>query len=320
MGFKIMNRSITVLKIKDKKRNLTNVSEINREVTESIKIKKSFKGVIPEASSRLVHKIQDHPIIKQPLVVNVDNMVYRFVPKVAFLEHRRKNIYESDSQLLPRNQMIATDTVNLAVVEKDDFLYLLVFSAEPRIITRIKMVLSLGDDGLAGEQIDPGMFTWLFYNFSERQGEVDHGVGIEEMYGFTSQIDLNTPEDIVSARANGVQDLSATQVEIALKHPLKSVSLRMKLGAITALFLLNQNQSFRIDDTSTKLGNAFDIRFDGYSKDVDSMAQATYIFLYVIPRISTLFKNGKASLEESIENYRGRITAELINKLEATLL
>ncbi|MDV8930413.1 hypothetical protein [Weissella cibaria] len=231
------------------------------------------------------------------------------------MEFRHNDIWNDDNSLKPRDKVYGQNIVPLAVVRRDDDIFLLIFTSNKTDFNKIKQTLRI--DGTHGD-VDPissDLFTWLFYQFQMNEKMISDYMKIQQITGFLSTIGQDADSDSVSAKSGSVDTLSATKLEIALNHTLRSMELSIGLEEVNAKFTFDEKSFLLIDTAVTTLDNAFSKNYTGYNKEHSLMAQAVYIFAILLPLFEMEFGDDKVAFSGHVKTYRESLAKELVNKL-----
>lgn len=311
-----MKRTIQVLNITQVISNINQHEQLNKRKQVKANIAAAKLDYVPAASQVMNYEIRDYGTNNVLTINGPEKSSFKFVPKVASLEYRHNDIWENNTnKLKPRNKMYGENFVPMAVVSRENEVYLLILSSSTADFSKIKKILGIEAEQEGDTRISPDLFTWLFYKFQTNNKKISEFIRIHQITGFLSAIGLNSDSDVVSAKSGSVESLSATKLEIALNHTLRSMELALGFDNISAKFTVDEHSFLLIDTVMTDLGDAFDSNyqeFNGYHK---LMSQAVYIFVVLLPLLNMEYEQEKESFLQGVQSYRERLARELIDKI-----
>ncbi|MGM2644959.1 hypothetical protein ACS2QC_26405 [Bacillus cereus group sp. Bce033] len=168
--------------------------------------------------------------------------------------------------------------------EKGNKVYVLILTPNDYHISRFKKLI--GEDIISltntDYSLEPDIFNWLFYVYTERDGTLNDDTKLENISGFVGNV--TDDANVFTGASYQTTELIATKAFISNGGELKKITLRVRDTDIDITCMVNENSTVVIScNPSEKL------------RIMDNMDKATFLLLYLygylILRLKQLYMN-----------------------------
>ncbi|MBX4265465.1 hypothetical protein [Clostridium estertheticum] len=234
------------------------------------------------------------------------NTEIRFLVKEAYIEtsKRAKNMFDSNNKLLPKNDRTIYENVKTVFFELNNQVYIILFTISATALNKIKEKLL--DNGQVLQQvgaeydIDDDFFYWLFYIYSEKDKLIAKKFTIEAISGFEGNI--ADEHHIVKSVSELTPSLLVTKAFVSKFHPIRSVSMILKLDEYSLNFIINDSNQCSIGLSSVMPNNRYDI----------DISASIVIYGYMIPNLLSLYKNDENWSYDIKKEFAKKVGIEVI--------
>ncbi|WP_410993576.1 hypothetical protein [Bacillus cereus] len=228
---------------------------------------------------------------------------------IANLEYSKKKRKDSFGDFLPKAERVNDLDVESLFFEKGNKVYVLIITSNDYNISRFKTLIGEHNISLTNTEysLDPDMFNWLFYVYTERDGILNDDTKLENISGFVGNV--TDDANVFTGASYQTTELIATKAFISNGGELKKITLRVRDTDVDITCMVNENSTVVIScNASLKL------------RIMDSMDKATFLLLYLygylILRLKQLYKNESDSfIKEDNPKFSKKIGIDVIKSI-----
>ncbi|MCD2334468.1 hypothetical protein [Bacillus cereus] len=228
---------------------------------------------------------------------------------IANLEYSKKRRKDSFGDFLPKAERVNDLDVESLFFEKGNKVYVLIITSNDYNISRFKTLIGEHNISLTNTEysLEPDMFNWLFYVYTERDGILNDDTKLENISGFVGNV--TDDANVFTGASYQTTELIATKAFISNGGELKKITLRVRDTDVDITCMVNENSTVVIScNASLKL------------RIMDSMDKATFLLLYLygylILRLKQLYKNESDSfIKEDNPKFSKKIGIDVIKSI-----
>lgn len=203
---------------------------------------------------------------------------------IANIEYSKKKRKDSKGNFLPKVDRVNDLDIESLFFEKGNKVYVLILTPNDYHISRFKKLI--GEDIISltntDYSLEPDIFNWLFYVYTERDGTLNDDTKLENISGFVGNV--TDDANVFTGASYQTTELIATKAFISNGGELKKITLRVRDTDIDITCMVNENSTVVIScNPSEKL------------RIMDNMDKATFLLLYLygylILRLKQLYMN-----------------------------
>lgn len=228
---------------------------------------------------------------------------------IANLEYPKKKKKDSNGDFLPKADRVNDLDVESLFFEKGNKVYVLIITSNDYHISRFKKLI--GEHNISSTNteysLEPDMFNWLFYVYTERDGILNDDTKLENISGFVGNV--TDDANVFTGASYQTTELIATKAFISNGGELKKITLRVRDADVDITCMVNENSTVVINcNASLKL------------RIMDSMDNATFLLLYLygylILRLKQLYMNESDSfIKEDNPKFSKKIGIDVIKSI-----
>ncbi|MDC7767288.1 hypothetical protein POL82_27895 [Priestia aryabhattai] len=240
---------------------------------------------------------------------NFTEEIILYQKAVANLEYTKKKKKDSKGIFLPKAERVNELDLESLFFQKGNKVYVLVITSNDYNIIRFKKLI--GEQNIARKNpeysLDPDIFHWLFYVYTERNGKLNEDTHVENISGFVGNI--SDDANIFTGTSYHTTELIATKAFISNGGELKKVTLRVRDEDIDITCMINENSNIVINcNTSEKL------RVMDSTDDVAFLL--LYLYGYLILKLKQLYMNESDSfIKEDNPKFSKKIGIDVIKSI-----
>ena len=209
-----------------------------------------------------------------------------FYVKEAYIETSRqsRNMYNENGELLPKIERTLIDNTKTIFFERNNRVYIILFSTNSVSINKIKKLLEEDiylQTANSEINIDNDLFYWLFYKYKEKNKLLSERFEVEAISGFIGNI--ADEHHIIKGESEITPNLLVTKAFVSKFHPIRSLSVMLKLDDYSLNFVFNDICQCSIGLSSIVPNNKYEI----------DIAAGVVIYAYIIPKLQKLFEEDK---------------------------
>ncbi|MCM2979140.1 hypothetical protein M3592_27475 [Priestia aryabhattai] len=240
---------------------------------------------------------------------NLTGEIILYQKATANLEYTKKRRKDSKGNFLPKSERVNDLDIESLFFEKENEVYVLVITSNDYNISRFKKLI--GEENISQENLeyslDPDIFNWLFYVYTERNGKLNENTSLENISGFVGNI--SDDANVFTGTSYQTTELIATKAFISNGGELKKITLRVRDTDIDITCMVNEYSNIVINcKTSSKL------------RIMDGTDEVTFLLLYLygylILRLKQLYMNESDSfIKEHNPKFSKKIGIDVIKSI-----
>lgn len=240
---------------------------------------------------------------------NLTGEIILYQKATANLEYTKKRRKDSKGNFLPKSERVNDLDVESLFFEKENEVYVLIITSNDYNISRFKKLI--GEQNISRKNpeysLDPDIFNWLFYVYTERKGKLNENTSLENISGFVGNI--TDDANVFTGTSYQTTELIATKAFISNGGELKKITLRVRDTDIDITCMVNEYSNIVINcKTSSKL------------RLMDSTDEVTFLLLYLygylILRLKQLYMNESDSfIKEHNPKFSKKIGIDVIKSI-----
>lgn len=204
----------------------------------------------------------------------------KYQKAICNLEYGKRRKKDDRGNLLPKEQRLNTIDIELIFFELFGRVYVLVLTSNYYHLLRVKKLIGISNikDNNELYSLEPDMFNWLVFVYSERQGKLDERLSLKNISGFIGNV-LDSANTI-KGTSDQATELIVTKAFISNGGLLRSVTLRVVDENVDLVFSLTDSSMTIIDCTVSKKLQL-----------LDPLVQDIYFILYAYTYLIVRLKN-----------------------------
>ena len=209
--------------------NFTNIDKIKKEIlTKDYKEHLSYIEFDPNNSkSYFEYKWVDIENKRQQELNS--GITIDYVKATADYEYSRKRRNDSEGNLLPKDQRVNTNDVEVIFAEYNSEVYGIIFSNDDMELQRVRKLIGESNVTFLDDKfkVTPKFFGWLFYEHMKDK-IIDDNKKIINIKGFSGNIVNDTNK--FTGKSKSASNLLLTKTILANNYPLTSIDLELNTG------------------------------------------------------------------------------------------
>lgn len=228
---------------------------------------------------------------------------------IANLEYTKKKRKDSNGNFLPKSERANDSDVESFFFEKENKVYVLIISSNDYNISRFKKLI--GEHNISRTNSDyslePDIFNWLFYVYTERDGTLNDETKLVNISGFVGNV--TDDANVFTGASYQTTELIATKAFISNGGELKNITLRVRDKDVDITCMVNENSTVVIScNVSSKI------------RLMDNMDITTFLLLYLygylILKLKQLYMNESDSfIKEDNPKFSKKIGMDVIKSI-----
>ncbi|MGN4544831.1 hypothetical protein [Bacillus cereus group sp. MYBK95-2] len=283
------------------------LSHVKKDVDQVARMCESEKNFI--YSWKEIGQLEEMKLPKINGENNSTEEIIFYQKAIANLEYSKKKRKDSFGDFLPKAERVNDLDVESLFFEKGNKVYVLIITSNDYNISRFKTLIGEHNISLTNTEysLDPDMFNWLFYVYTERDGILNDDTKLENISGFVGNV--TDDANVFTGASYQTTELIATKAFISNGGELKKITLRVRDTDVDITCMVNENSTVVIScNASLKL------------RIMDSMDKATFLLLYLygylILRLKQLYKNESDSfIKEDNPKFSKKIGIDVIKSI-----
>ncbi|PES12364.1 hypothetical protein [Bacillus cereus] len=283
------------------------LSHVKKDVNQVARMCESEKNFI--YSWKEIGQLEEMKLPKINGENNSTEEIIFYQKAIANLEYSKKKRKDSNGDFLPKAERVNDLDVESLFFEKGNKVYVLIITSNDYNISRFKTLIGEHNISLTNTEysLEPDMFNWLFYVYTERDGILNDDTKLENISGFVGNV--TDDANVFTGASYQTTELIATKAFISNGGELKKITLRVRDTDVDITCMVNENSTVVIScNASLKL------------RIMDSMDKATFLLLYLygylILRLKQLYKNESDSfIKEDNPKFSKKIGIDVIKSI-----
>lgn len=246
--------------------------------------------------------------------IMVNDEMLKFRKCTAVCEFSTRKIKDDNGKLLPKAARLNTEETDVIFVQKDQCLYLIIYSFDGSIINRIMNLIKTSNFDKLPEQytIETDMFTWLFYKYIKNDFCIGSNITIENITGFKGNV--LTDDNLFKGDSESTADLLITKAFLALKNPITSIKIDVKANCSFTSFFISKNET--PSDLRIIAGKGSETEFLLKAEDICDL-MPIYIYFQLVPKIYKMYKQEKRDfIDHKKKKFLSDLSLQVIKELE----
>lgn len=287
---------------------------------------KQYKEILPHVKKDkdIVDRMQDSEKyffytwgeigkVEQFNVPNINNdseeEIIQFQKAVANIEYTKRKRKDNFGNFLPKEERVNNAEIELLFFEKDRKIYVLILTSNEYHISRVKALI--GEQNLSHTNseytLEPDLFNWLFYVYTERKGTLNEDIKLENISGFVGNV--SDDANVFTGESYHTTELVVTKAFISNGGELKKIQLRVRDKDADITCMVNEHSAIVL---SGNLSNKLRI--------MDNMEKSTFLLLYLygylILKLKQLFySESDKFINEDNPNFSKKIGLDVIKSI-----
>ncbi|ETT82248.1 hypothetical protein MKZ08_06715 [Viridibacillus sp. FSL R5-0477] len=210
--------------------------------------------------------------------------IIHYQKAIANLEYTKKKKKDSNGNFLPKAERVNDSDVEALFFEKENKVYVLIITSNDYDISRFKKLIGEHNISRTNPEysLEPDIFNWLFYVYTERDGKLNEDTKLENISGFVGNV--TDDANVFTGASYQTTELIATKAFISNGGELKKITLRVRDTDVDITCMINENSTVVIScNVSVKL------------RLMDNMDKTNflliYLYGYLILRLKELYTN-----------------------------
>lgn len=238
-----------------------------------------------------------------------EDEIILFQKAIANVEYTKKRRKDDNGNFLPKAERVNDSDVELLFFEKDKKVNVLILTSNDYNIRRVQALI--GEQGISSENpeysLDPDLFNWLFYVYTERAGTLNEEIKLENISGFVGNV--TDDANVFTGASYQTTELIVTKAFISNGGELKKITLRVKDTDADITCMIDENSVVVINiNLSHKL------------RIMDNMDKSTFLLLYLygylILRLKQLYsKESDKFINEDNPKFSKKIGIDVIKSI-----
>ena len=162
---------------------------------------------------------------------------------IANIEYSKKKRKDSKGNFLPKVDRVNDLDIESLFFEKGNKVYVLILTPNDYHISRFKKLI--GEDIISltntDYSLEPDIFNWLFYVYTERDGTLNDDTKLENISGFVGNV--TDDANVFTGASYQTTELIATKAFISNGGELKKITLRVRDTDIDITCMVNENST-----------------------------------------------------------------------------
>lgn len=265
-------------------------SRQHRELLNHVKKDENQVARMPDSEKYFVHSWEEIGVVEEIKVpkmgINDDHVeeIILFQRAIANVEYTKRKKKNDHGNFLPKAERVNDLDVDLLFFEKDKKVYVLILTSNDYNIGRVKSLIGEQSTAFTNSEysLEPDIFNWLFYVYTERDGTLNEDTKLENISGFVGNV--TDDANVFTGASYQTTELIVTKAFISNGGELKKITLRVRDADADITCMVNENSSVVINSNlSSKL------------RIMDNMDKSTFLLLYLygylILRLKHLYSN-----------------------------
>src|SRR5699024_4838037 len=238
-----------------------------------------------------------------------DEEIILFQSAIANVEYTKRKRKDDYGNFLPKVERVNDSEVELLCLDKDKKVYLLILTSNDYNMRRVKSLI--GEQSISFTNLEyslePDIFNWLFYVYTERDGKLNEDTKLENISGFVGNV--TDDANVFTGASYQTTELIVTKAFISNGGEIKKITLRVRDTDVDITCMVNENSSVVISSNlSSKL------------RIMDNMDKSTFLLLYLygylILRLKQLYSNESDKfINEDNPNFSKKIGIDVIKSI-----
>src|SRR5699024_5157740 len=154
-----------------------------------------------------------------------DEEIILFQSAIANVEYTKRKRKDDYGNFLPKVERVNDSDVELLFFEKDKKVYVLILTSNDYNMRRVKSLI--GEQSISFTNLEyslePDIFNWLFYVYTERDGKLNEDTKLENISGFVGNV--TDDANVFTGASYQTTELIVTKAFISNGGELKKITL-----------------------------------------------------------------------------------------------
>lgn len=162
---------------------------------------------------------------------------------IANLEYTKRKKKDNNGYFLPKAERVNDLDIESFFFEKDNEVYVLIITSNDYNIKRLKKLIGEQNISLVNPEysLEPDIFNWLFYIYTERDGKLNDNTVLENISGFVGNV--TDDANVFTGASYQTTELIATKAFISNGGELKKITLRVRDTDIDITCMIDENSN-----------------------------------------------------------------------------
>ncbi len=238
-----------------------------------------------------------------------NNITIKFQISTAHIEYTKRKRKDENGNFLPKAERLNDSDVEVLFFELEKEVFALILSSNEQNIRRTRLLI--GEENISRNNpkylLNPDIFSWLIYMYTERNGELSGDLSLENISGFVGNV--TDDANIFTGSSNQTTELIVTKAFISNGGELKKITLRLSDGDADITCMINERSTVILN---CNLSSKFRI-LDSLEKPVFLLL---YLYGYLIIKIKLLYKlEAERFISEENPKFSKKIGIEVIKAI-----
>lgn len=228
---------------------------------------------------------------------------------IANLEYTKKKRKDSNGNFLPKSERVNDSDVESLFFEKENNVYVLIMSSNEYNISRFKKLI--GDQNISKMNpeytLESDIFNWLFYVYTEREGQLSPDTTLENISGFVGNV--TDDANVFTGASHQTTELIATKAFISNGGELKKITLRVRDSDVDITCMVNE-------DSTVVLSCSESLKLRILDNSDKTHFLLLYLYGYLILRLKKLYTTESDSfIQKNNPEFSKKIGIDVIKSI-----
>lgn len=208
----------------------------------------------------------------------------RFQRALCNIEYGKRRKKDSHGNFLPKSERLNNVEISTIFFELSGSIFVIILTANLYHTERVKSLIGMDNLEEHSERysLNPDMFNWLVYNYSEQNGQIDEETSLKNISGFIGNV-LDS-ENIIRGKSEQTTELIVTKAFISNGGKLTSVTLRVADKNIDLTFAITDSSAIVINSNISE-------KYVLFSSMDQEMFFVLYVYTYLIIKLKRIYES-----------------------------
>lgn len=285
----------------------------HRELLRHVKKDENLVAGMPDSEKYFFYTWEEIGEVEELIVPKIGNIddeeIIRFQKAIANIEYSKKKRFDGYGNFLPKADRVNNLDVDLLFFEKDRKVYVLVLTSNEYNVRRVKALI--GDQNISFSNpeytLEPDMFNWLFYLYTEREGTLNQDTKLENISGFVGNV--TDDANVFTGESYHTTELVVTKAFISNGGELKKIQLRVRDSDADITCMVNEHSAVVLNSKSSSILRIF-------VSTEKSTFLLLYLYGYLILKLKQLYNHeSEKFINEDNPNFSKKIGIDVVKSI-----
>ncbi|MEY2240950.1 hypothetical protein ACTWKB_14675 [Bacillus sp. 4A_MP2] len=238
-----------------------------------------------------------------------EETICKFLFATANIEYTKKIKKDERGIFLPKKERVNYTQVKTYFFCMEDSIYIIICSSNETCIERVRRLIGLNyiSDQNDGYSIQPDLFNWLFFKYTQDKGSLTDELTLMNINGFIGNI--GDEHNIFEGTSDQTSELIITKAFISNGETLKTITARLKNEDIDIIFTVDDQSNTQIYTRQSDVLKLLEFH------DNDTFF-VIYLYSKLIPELKSLYNSASSQfLSKEKRRFSEKIGLEVINSI-----